>query len=587
MPYGWSSLRRDLVAGVTVAAIAVPQSMAYALIAGVDPRFGLYSAIVVAAVASVFGSSSHLINGPTNAICLVVFSALAFLAPDARLEAYQATFLLALMVGVIQCLIAVFRLGDLTRYVSESVVLGFMAGAGLLVALSQVGNLLGVQERGTGNEHLLHRLWLTLTEGGPLNARALGVGLGTTVLVVVGRRVARKYRLPRVDMLLVLVGVAALTAALGWSHPGPDGKRAIAVVGQVPAGLPSPHIPAIQLKWLKEMAGSALAIACLGLLEALAIAKSIAARTREPLDFNRQCLAEGLANISGGFFQCLPGSGSLTRSAINYQAGAVSRWSGVFSAAAVALVVVLFAPLARYLPKAALSGLLLVTAAGLIDWPRLRYAVRASRYDAGLVLATAFAAVFLSVEFSILIGTLLSFIMYVPRAARLQATELVVSADRVLRDRQPTDAPCTAMILFDLEGELFFGAAPDLDRCLEELKRRTKAGVRIVVLRLKRTRNPDVVCMERLQQFLQDMRDGGVTVLLCGVREDFALAMHNLRFHHWLPAERVFLVKDEEAGSSTLAAVRRAYELLGSDVCAACPRRGEIESDNDKLYYMI
>src|SRR5262249_15229005 len=158
----------------------------------------------------------------------------------------------------------------------------------------------------------------------------------------------------------------------------------------------------------------------LGLLESLAIAKSIAARTRQPLDFNRQCLAEGFANLGGGLFQCMPGSGSLTRSAINYQAGAATRFSGIVSAVAVAGVVLLFAPLARYVPKPALAGILLVTAWRLIDRQRLRYCLRATRFDAGIALATAGAALFVSIEFSILIGVFLSFLFFVPRAARLQ-----------------------------------------------------------------------------------------------------------------------------------------------------------------------
>src|SRR6202044_2548380 len=132
--YSWSKARKDLLAGATVAAISLPQAMAYALIAGIDPRFGLYSAIVVTLVASIFGSSSQLINGPTNAISLVVFSALAFMDPEARFDMYQATFLSAVMIGVIQIVIGVFKLGDLTRYISESVVIGFMAGARFFVA---------------------------------------------------------------------------------------------------------------------------------------------------------------------------------------------------------------------------------------------------------------------------------------------------------------------------------------------------------------------------------------------------------------------------------------------------------------------
>ncbi len=418
--YSWSYLRLDLVAGLTVAAIAVPQAMAYALIAGVDPRYGLYSAIVVTAVASIFGSSRHLINGPTNAISLVTFSALAFAAAN-HSDAVEAMFLLAILAGGIQILVALFRLGDLTRYISASVVVGFMAGAGLLIALTQIGNLLGLRELGNGHQHLLVRLWLTLTQGGDVNGRALAIGLGTALGVVVLRTFTRRFKLPRFDMLLALAIATTVAAVLGWSQPGVDGRSAIAVVEKIRAGTPMFHVPFFfwfdwhrQYQWLHEIWGSALAVACLGLLEALSIAEAIAHQTRQPLDYNRQCLAEGVANLCGGFFQCLPGSGSLTRSAINYQAGAVTRWSGVFAAAAVALVVLVLGPLAQYIPKAALAGILLVTAAGLIDVERIRHAVRASRFDALLVLATALSAVIIGVEFSILIGVGLSVAMFVP-----------------------------------------------------------------------------------------------------------------------------------------------------------------------------
>jgi SulP family sulfate permease len=584
--YSWGKTRNDLLAGVTVAAISLPQAMAYALIAGVDPRFGLYSAIVVTLVASIFGSSSHLINGPTNAISLVVFSALGFFSPDARLEAYQAMFLLGIMIGCIQILIAIFKLGDLTRYISESVVIGFMAGAGTLVGLTQLGNLTGLRDRGTGQQHVLYRMWLTLSAG-HVNPRALGIGVGTIVLVVLLRKLARKYHLPQIDMLMALIIAALVAAWFGWSQPGHDGTTVISVVGSVPRSLPMPHIPQIQFWWVKELSGSALAIAFLGLLEALAIAKSIANTTRQPLDYNRQCLAEGLANLTGGFFQCLPGSGSLTRSAINFQAGAVSRVSGVFAAGTVALTLLALAPFARYIPKAALAGLLMVTAVRLVDWKRLSYAMRASRYDTALVLVTAFSAIFISVEFSILIGVAISILLFVPRAASMRWTELVVSSNRVIRERLPEDRPCTALLLYDLEGELFFGAGPELDRCFNHLKRRTEAErIRFVVLRLKRTRNPDMVALERFDHFLHEMETRGVTVLLCGVRPAFAKAMANLRFHEWLPADRVFR-EEPEKFSSTLKAVRRVYELLADNPCDHCMEAAFSGVDQQPLYYLV
>jgi len=585
--YSWDKARADLLAGATVAAISLPQAMAYALIAGIDPRFGLYSAIVVTLVASIFGSSSQLINGPTNAISLVVFSALAFLSPEARLEMYQATFLLAVMIGVIQIVIGVFKLGDLTRYISESVVIGFMAGAGFLVALGQVGNFLGIKDRGTGQQHVLLRFWLTLTQGGAVNGYALGVGLGTVVLVLILRKLARRYHLPQVGMLVALIAAALVAAHFGWSIPSANGKTLLSVVGNVPASLPRPHIPEIQFWWVKEMSSSALAIAFLGLLEALAIAKSISNDTRQKLNYNRQCVAEGLANLVGGFFQSLPGSGSLTRSAINHQAGAVSRMSGVFASAVVALGVLVLAPFARYIPKAALAGLLMVTAARLVDWKRIRYAMSASRYDAGLLLVTCFSAIFISVEFSILIGVAVSILLFIPRASRLRGSELVVTRERVVRERVAEDPACSAVMIYDLEGEVFFGAGPELDRCFDALRQRTgNDGIGCVVLRLKRTRNPDLVFLERLEHFLREMQRDGRTVLLCGVRAELADAMARLHFEEWLPEGRVFLEEDV-LYSSTVKAVRRAYESIEVYSCAHCRRNKEEAAEEDPLYYLV
>ena len=334
------------------------------------------------------------------------------------------------------------------------------------------------------------------------------------------------------------------------------------------------------------MFGSACAIALLGLLEAVAIAKSIANQTREVLDCNRQCLAEGLANLVGGLFQCMPGSGSLTRSAINYQAGAVSRWSGVYSAAAVALVVLLLAPLAHYIPRAALAGILLVTAAGLIDRKRLSYALRASRYDASLVLATAGVAVFVGVEWSILIGTALSILLYVPRAARLHATELAMSSDRVVRDRLPTDPPCNRMLLFDLEGELFFGAAPGAGpvpgRSEEKAENRHPHGGAAA--------QADTQPRRRVHGAPAAFPpgDAGAGCDRAAVRRTPGLRRGNDEpaFPRLAAARACFPGRRAGRFFDLGRGAPRAYDLLGADMCDACPRRDKGQ-DNGTLYYMI
>lgn len=574
--YSWDTARRDLVAGATVAAIAIPQAMAYALIAGVDPRFGLYSAIVVTLVASIFGSSSHLINGPTNAISLVVFSAL--ISFDARFDAYQAMFLLGVMVGVIQILIAVLKLGDLTRYISESVVLGFMAGAGLLVAIGQVGNFLGISQAGGRDDSVLVRLWYTVTQVGPYNLYAVSLGFGTLLATLLFRKLINKYKLPRMDMLVALIVAAVVAAYFGWSIPNPDGRSMISVVGTVPAALPSFHIADFKIDWVKHLLGSAVAISLLGLLEALAVAKSIATHTRQSLDYNRQCLAEGVANVVGGFFQSLPGSGSLTRSAINYQSGAVTRMSGVYSAAIVGMAVVALGPYARFIPKSALAGLLFITAYRLIDWKRLSYAIRASRFDAVLVFVTAFAAIFVSVENSILIGVAISLLLFVPRLSKLEIRELIVTPERVVRERLPHEPRSPSLAIYDLEGELFFGAAPELDHYFDQIRQETiNSGIKYIVLRLRRTRNPDLVAVDHLERFLRDSENQGVTVLLAGVRPDLAKILGNLHFDKWLPADRIYTEK-EEVYSATLDAVRRACMLLNQD--------GQTK-ESEAVYYLV
>ena len=214
----------------------------------------------------------------------------------------------------------------------------------------------------------------------------------------------------------------------------------------MPAALPFFHIPQIDTDWFGRLLKGALAISLLGLLEALAVAKSIATYTRQPLDYNRQILAEGVGNLVGGFFQSLPSSGSLTRSAINYQSGAMTRASGVYSGIIVAIAVVLLGPYARFIPTSVLAGLLFITAARLIDWKRLAYVIRASRFDAALVLITAFTAIFISVEDSILVGVAASLVLFLPRASRPSMRELIVTPERVVRERVTGD-PRTSLLL--------------------------------------------------------------------------------------------------------------------------------------------
>jgi SulP family sulfate permease len=580
--YSMSALRADALAGLTVATLAVPQAMAYATIAGLPVQHGLYTAIVMTVVGALFASSRQLINGPTNALSIALFSALALVPAEEKIE---AAIVLALLVGVVQLGITFLRLGDLTRYISQAVVVGFTAGAALLLVLDQVKNLLGVPARGEATDHFLKRFWLTISQGADAHGWTIAIGIGTIALIL-GLRSLNA----RLGSMGIPVGIPELLtpvivmAILVWTLR--LDSKGVRILDHIPAAFPPFQIPHVTWELVRKLTGSALALAVLGLLEALAMAKAIAVRSQEKLDLHQQCLSEGLANAAGSFFQCIPGSGSLTRSAINQQAGAATQWSGVMSAGAVAVTVLLFGEMARYIPQAALAGLLVVTAWRMVDRQQLLYHVRATRFDAGIVVATALSAVFVSVEFCILIGVFLSFVLYVPRAARVHLTELTLTPERVVRERVLTDPPCGRMLLYNLEGEFFFGSAPVLEEHLVTIERRASNGIRVIVLRMKRARNPDAVCLGLLDAFIQRMQNRRITVLLCGVRRDLARTFRSTGLENRLGAGQIFR-EMPSAWSSTLDAIRHAYDLLGSDLCATCPRRNEIASEKGSWYYMI
>jgi SulP family sulfate permease len=586
--YSMHDLGRDTLAGVTVATVAVPQAMAYAAIAGIPAQYGLYTAIVVTAVGALFDSSKQLINGPTNAISIALLSALAFV-PEVDRPAVAAV--LALLVGLIQTAITLLRLGDLTRYISHAVIVGFTFGASVLLVLDQLKNFLGLKGQGESTAPFLKRFWLTMTEGGSVHWPTIALGAGT-VLVAVGlrqlnMRLARRgLRLFVPEFLVAVVVAAVVVAATRLDQPNRLAAQEVLTIGPIPAGLPGFAPPPVTWELGLKLSESALAIAVLGLLEAIAMAKAIAAQTRQRLDIDQQCLSEGLANLTGSFFHCFPGSGSLTRSAINQQAGAVSQWSGVVSAASVAAIMLLFAPLAQFIPRSALAGLLILTGWRMVDRHQLSYHLRATRFDAGIVLATALAAVFISVEFCILIGVLLSFVLYIPRAAGAHLTEFVLTPQGIVRERISTDPPCDRVLLYNLEGELFFGSAPALETQLAGIEQRAGKESRVIVLRVKRVRNPDAVCLRLLDNFIKHVEERGVVVLLCGVRRDLAKALRTTGLADHLGRERIF-PEAASVMSSTLDALRHAYALLNGDTCAPCPRRHQPSNQAETWDYTI
>jgi SulP family sulfate permease len=557
--YSTSMFRRDFFAGITVAAVAVPQAIAYAKIFGMPAEMGLYTAIVMTTVGAMLDSSRQLINGPTNAISIAMLSALASIDGDERRR--SAAILMALLVGLIQTAISLGRFGDLSRFISKAVIVGFTLGASILLLMDQLKNLLGLQVATDPHDHFLVRFWKTISASDGIHAPTLYVALATLAIALAIRWINRRFSVWLPEFLIALV---AVSIGLYWIDP--SGGSNVKLTENIPRKLPWFSLPVWDWTMVRELSGSALAIAFLGVLEAMAMAKSIAAKTGEKLDMNQQCLSEGLANTVGSFFNCFPGSGSLTRTYINHSSGAATQWSGVISAAGVAATILLFAPFASYIPRPALAAILVLTAFRMTEVAALKYIVKATRFDAWILAITALSAILVSVEFCILIGVALSFALYIPKAAKISLTELAVTTDRVIREVQPDDPRCSLVRIYNLEGELFFGSSPDFENLIESIQQQVEPSWKVIILRLKRARNPDSVCMQILEQ-------------------EILKVLANVGILELIGASNVFR-EESEIWASTIQALKAAYALLGSQRCKHCPNHpGQLDASD--WSYMI
>lgn len=545
--YRWPTFRHDLLAGLTVAVVEIPQAMAYAYIAGVPPQYGIYTSIVQGFLGALFASNDHLATGPTNTQSLLIFAAASQIVGPGAGGAHEALYLqvvigLTLVKGLIQLVFAAARMGNLVRYVSTSVIIGFTAGAGVLIAVGQLPAFLGVAADGSG-PGVIGAVSALLPHLGDINALALGVG-GAALAIVLGARLVS----PLVPgPLLAVVLPAAAVWALGWD----DGR--VALVGDLPGGLPGFAVPALSLDQAEAMLSGAFALALLGMIETVSIGKSIASHSGQRISANQEFFAQGLANVVGSFFQNIAGSGSFTRSALNYMAGGRTRLAGVYNAGFVAAIFLLLAPQARYIPLASLAAILFVVAYGLIDWKAIRRIVRAGKSDAIVCLITFLAALLLPLAYAIYVGIFLNLALYLRRASQLHMAEMVRTSGGPFHERPITDRAGEKKVIFlSIEGDLFFGVADEMQDRLTEL---ANSGVRVVILRLKRTHSIDATVQAVLERFVAQMHAKGGHVLLCGVKPELMERFRRYGLVAQLGEDNVF-----EAGFGVFTSAKRALQ---------------------------
>ncbi|MEM6391862.1 MAG: SulP family inorganic anion transporter [Planctomycetota bacterium] len=554
--YSKADFRGDAIAGITVAVVAVPQSMAYAIIAGVPPVYGIYTVILQSLVGAFFNSQKLLSVGPINTQSLLVASIVTRLTPADASTYLALVVTLTMMKGVMQMLMAALRLGNLVRYVSQSVIVGFTAGAGVLIAAGQVPAFLGY---GTTREAwqmpgLIGIGQRTLPQLDQTDWRSVAMGVAALV-VVIGSKSLSKF-VPGPLIAVALTGV--IVALAGWAP-------SLNVLGEIPIAWPGTPTFVFDERFIDGLIVGSLALALLGLMEAYSIGKNIATKTGDRISANMELFAQGVTNAATSLANCIPGSASFSRSALNHYTGARTIFSSVFSAAFVTLIFLLLAPVAEPVPMAAIAAILFVIAYGLIDWGFLRRAIRADRTDAVVCITTFAATLTVPLKYAVFVGIILNLALYLRKAAQLRISEMVPTGYGPFTEQEVNDKAGQRQVkMIQLEGDLFFALADELQDRLTDI---VCSGVRVVIFRLKRTHHIDATCFGVLDQFVADMHAQGRHVLLCGVRDDMAHTLKGFGLYQHIGAENIFTTGEgANVFNSAKQALARAQELLDASI---------------------
>lgn len=560
------TLRVDATAGLLGAVLVLPQAIAFAMLAGLPPEYGLYTAIIPCIVAALFGSSRHVMSGPTNANSLALFAMLAPLAIAGSPEYIQLALIVTILVGLIQAGIGLLKLGTLANFISPAVLGGFTSGAAVLIGLHALGGGLGLSNpeiHGTGPT-----LQYYLTHLADLHLGTLIVTL-TTAVIASG---IKRYLGARWPFMLVGLIAGTLTGVALNLVPTDPSLSGVQQVGQIPSPWPVFHIPSVSWQQIPELIGIAFALSIVALGQSISIAKALAIRSGQIIDPNREFVGQGLSNIAGGFFSSYVSCGSLNRSLPNLEAGAKTPLASVASALLLVILVALFHPLLSYIPVAGISALLILVAWSLFDNKRWKTLWHQQRTEFLVAAATATATVALRMEIAILLGTLLSLLIYLNRTAK-PAVRLMGFLDRS-RDRHleeigqmkdPQQAlTCPQMTMIRMEGDIYFGATAHVSSCLSALRKGSQPAPNLLVM--ARSMNfIDLPGAELWEQERQTRKQMGGDLYFHRPRNDVLKMWRKTGFLDRLGPNHIFLTKEQ--------AIATIFSELDHDICRQCKVR--------------
>lgn len=553
--YNKIKFRSDVLAGLTVALVALPQSMAYALIVGVEPKYGIYALIVGSIVGALFGSSRHLHTGPVNTSSIVIAAAMAAYV---HRDNYMAMmFLLALLAGVFQLGTGILKLGNLTQFISRSVLVGFMSGAALLIVVNQIPNLFGLPQISGGTFLInIFRIWENFSS---VDAATLLIGVGTILLVLIVNRLSPKSAsgVPYIpSYLLAVLGVAAVMALFSLADKG------IAVVGKIPAALPPLSVPVFDWGSISLLTTSALALALISLSEAIASAKSVASLAGDKIEVNQELIGQGLAKMAVAFFSGMPVSGSFARTALNFRVGAQTRFAAAFSGIFLLVIVALFSPLTQYIPVAALAGIIMVIATNMVNWKHVLLSLKTTRSDAVVMLSTFASMLLFSLDTAIFIGVGLSLALFLRKAVHPRLIELEYDQANGFQEIKSSDKRHIPEIsIVHIEGDIFFGAAEFLENEMGRIA--SRPGLEVLILRVKSACCLDATSIMGLIQFVEKMKKMNKLLVISGVTGEVERIFRRSGLEKVVGEENIFF-SDLAVLKSTKHALQRALDYVNS-----------------------
>ncbi|MFW5998806.1 MAG: SulP family inorganic anion transporter [Halanaerobiaceae bacterium] len=541
--YNLRYLKNDISSGISVATVSLPQIMGYALIAGLNPIYGIYTFIVSTIMATVVGVSDYMIVGPTNIIAVVIASSLNNLGLVNQSNYIEIVFLLTFLVGVIQIILGSLKLGNLVNYVSQAVIVGLTTGVAILIGVGQLNKLLGISIDSHKNViNTLYQITLNLSD---LNYYALGIGLFTLVIIVLGKKM-----LPGIPSYLIAIILSVLAVYVF----NLDNK--LELVGVMRSSLPGFKMIKFDLELLERLFSYALSIAILGFIQVLSIVKAMEKKAKQEAQLNKEFVGQGITNIVCSFFRGFVITGSFTKTFANYEAGAKTRFSQMIAGLSVLIFMILFGKVISLIPIASLAAIVILVAYYMIDKDEIIQSFKTTRFDA-MVFSVTFITTILTprLDYAIYFGVLASFILVLKNTSDINYSHISYNKNNsyAFSKKSLNEVKEDDFIVINLSGTIHFNASENLKKQFHESLRKEK----VFVIRMREIEEIDLTTIREVEKFIEDVYDYGGKVIICGVNQNLKKSLEKYGLINKIGEDNIFM-KENVIFYSTTEAIKKA-----------------------------